>query len=88
MAGIEYHKLRSLTARRLISALERDGFSLDESNGSHRHYRHPDGRKVTVSFHRSSDTFPPKTLKEMIEQQARWSLGDLKRLKLVGKRDP
>lgn len=86
MDRIDYRKLRSLTARRLIRALERDGFSLDQARGSHRHYRHPDGRKVTVSFHRPSDTFPLKTLKEMIEWQARWSLEDLKRLKLVAKR--
>lgn len=86
MDRIDYRKLRSLTARRLISALERDGFYLDQPSGSHRHYRHPDGRKVTVSFHHPSDTFPPKTLKEMIEWQARWSLEDLKRLKLVSKR--
>lgn len=88
MSPIDYRRLRSLTARRLISALKRDGFSLDRQSGAHQHYRHPDGRKVTVSFHHPSDTFPPKTLKEMMELQARWSLEDLKRLKLLPKRDP
>jgi hypothetical protein len=30
-----------------------------------------------------SDTFPPKTLKTIIEAQARWTQADLKRLKLI-----
>ena len=81
--AIDYSKLRSLTARRLIRALERDGFVLVWSKGAHRRYRHPDGRSVTVSFHRSGETFKPKTLKSMIEVQARWTEEDLKRLKLL-----
>jgi predicted RNA binding protein YcfA (HicA-like mRNA interferase family) len=39
-------------------------------------------RSVTVTFHKSSDTFPPKTLKSMIAQ-AGWTEGDLVRLKLL-----
>jgi len=88
MSLIDYSKLRSLTARRLISALQKDGFAFDGQSGSHQHYRHADGRKVTVSFHHPGDTFPPKTLKEMLELQARWNSTDLKRLKLLAKRDP
>jgi predicted RNA binding protein YcfA (HicA-like mRNA interferase family) len=42
MSSIDYRKLRSLTARRLIRALERDGFVL-EDRGKHLYYRHPDG---------------------------------------------
>jgi len=81
--GIDYGRLRSLTARELISALRRDGFILDRQSGSHQHYRHPDGRRVTVSFHRPGDTFTPKTLKRMIEDQACWTEEDLKRLDLL-----
>ena len=44
---------------------------------------HPDGRRVTVSFHRGSETFTPKTLKRIIEDQARWTEDDLKRLGLL-----
>ncbi|MGA2880369.1 MAG: type II toxin-antitoxin system HicA family toxin [Bryobacteraceae bacterium] len=33
--------LRSLTARELIAALERDGFSFVRQTGSHQRYRHP-----------------------------------------------
>ena len=80
--AIDYGRLRSLTARVLASALIRDGFVLDRQSGAHQHYRHPDSRRVTVSFHRPGDTFPPKTLKRMIEEQACWTEDDLRRLDL------
>ncbi|NVM57923.1 MAG: type II toxin-antitoxin system HicA family toxin [Desulfobacterales bacterium] len=83
MSGIDYARLRSLPAQRLTRALKNDGFAIDRQSGSHRLYRHPDGRRVTVSFHRSSDTFPPKTLKSMIEVQAQWDETDLRRLGLL-----
>lgn len=81
--AIDYGRLRSLTAREIISALIRDGFTLDRQSGSHQHYRHPDGRRVTVSFHRPGETFAPKTLKRIIEDQARWTEEDLERLNLL-----
>jgi predicted RNA binding protein YcfA (HicA-like mRNA interferase family) len=81
--AIDYSRLRSLTAREIISALIRDGFYLRTQQGSHQRYYHADGRRITVSFHKSSDTFPPKTLKSMIEEQAQWDEADLIRLKLL-----
>ncbi len=81
--GIDYAKLRGLTARELMSALRRDGFVLDRQSGSHKHFRHPDHRRVTVSVHASRATFPPKTLKKIIEDQARWTERDLKRLAIL-----
>jgi predicted RNA binding protein YcfA (HicA-like mRNA interferase family) len=81
--AIDYGRLRTLTARRLVSALRRDGFALDRQSGAHRHYLHPDGRRVTVSFHHPGQTFALKTLKTMIELQARWSEADLRRLALL-----
>ena len=83
MARIDYSKLRSLTAGKLISALEEDGFYLERKTGAHRQYYHPDTRRVTVSYHSSGDTFSPKTLKSMIGLQAKWTEDDLKRLKLL-----
>ena len=82
MSSIDWSRLRSLTAREIINALIRDGFSLYAQRGSHQRYRHPDGRRVTVTFHRPGDTFPPKTLRSMIEGQARWSVEDLRRLNI------
>jgi predicted RNA binding protein YcfA (HicA-like mRNA interferase family) len=81
--AVDYGRLRSLTARRIVSALVRDGFVLDRQSGAHRHYIHSDGRCVTVTFHHAGQTFAPKTLRSMIELQARWSELDLQRLKLT-----
>jgi predicted RNA binding protein YcfA (HicA-like mRNA interferase family) len=80
--AIDYRGLRSLTAREFIAALARDGFHFVRQTGSHQRYRHPDGRRVTVAPHGGGDTFTIKTLKSMIELQARWAEEDLKRLKL------
>jgi len=80
---VDYSKLRSVTARQLVSALQNEGFQLQRQKGSHRHYRHSDGRRVTLSFHHSSDTFRPGTLRSIIETQARWTENDLTRLKLI-----
>ena len=81
---IDFSKVRALTAGEVIRALLADGFSLRKSRGgSHQRYCHPDGRRVTVPFHGSNTTFLPKTLRSMIEEQARWTEGDLQRLRLM-----
>jgi len=80
--NIGYSKLRSLSTRRLISALLQEGFKLEREKGTHRQYIHPQKGRVTVSFHHPSDTFPPKTLKSII-QDAGWAEEDLKRLGLL-----
>lgn len=82
--AIDYSKLRSVTAREVIRALLADGFVLKAQRGSHRRYHHGDGRRVTVPFHGSGGTFVPKTLRSILEEQARWTEHDLKRLRLVG----
>ena len=83
MTDIPWGALRSLTAREIISAPIRDGFSLHNQRGSHQRYRHADGRRVTVTYHRPGDTFPMGTLRSMIEIQARWTEADLPRLSLL-----
>ena len=80
---VDYSKLRSVTARQLASALLADGFLLQRQKGSHRHYHRVDGRRVTLSFHHSSDTFRHGTLKSIIEIQACWTEHDLTRLRLI-----
>ena len=47
--AIDYRGLRSLTARELIAALNRDGFYFVRQIGSHQRYAHVDGRRVTVA---------------------------------------
>jgi predicted RNA binding protein YcfA (HicA-like mRNA interferase family) len=81
--AVDYHGLRSLTARELIAALTRDGFYFVRQKGSHQRYKHTDGRRVTVAPHALGDTFSLKTLHSIIEVQACWSEKDLKRLKLI-----
>lgn len=84
MSGIDYSKLRSLTARELVNALRRDGFRLDRQSGAHRqYYNSSDGRRVTVSYHHSSDTFSLRILRIMIERQGKWTEEDLQRLGLL-----
>jgi predicted RNA binding protein YcfA (HicA-like mRNA interferase family) len=80
--AIDYARLRSVMVREIIRALGQDGFFFRWQDGSHQRYQHPDGRRVTVTFHKSSDTFPPKTLKAMISQ-VRWTEADLIRLGLL-----
>ena len=79
---LDYSRLRNLTAREITKALLQ-GFQLRRQKGSHQRYVHADGRRVTVSFHHSRDIFERKTLKSMIETQARWTEEDLQRLHLL-----
>ena len=73
---------RGVSARRLVRALEADGFQLQRVRGSHRIYRHTDGRRVVVAYHGLNDTFPIGTLRAMIED-ADWQDDDLRRLGLL-----
>ncbi|MBW2702192.1 MAG: type II toxin-antitoxin system HicA family toxin [Deltaproteobacteria bacterium] len=75
-------ELRNTTTRKFIRALEADGFAYVRSKGSHRVYRHADGRRVVVAYHRPGATFPPKTLTSMIVG-AGWDQDDLRRLGLI-----
>lgn len=78
-----HDRLRKLSAREIIGALFRDGFILARQEGSHQQYTHSDGRRVTLTFHSLGQTFPPKTLKSMLEKQACWTSEDLKRLDIL-----
>ncbi len=83
MTDADLSILRSLTARKLIRALEKDGFYAESGSSTHQQfYNVNDGRRVTVTYHHASDTFLPKTLKSMLEQ-AEWTQDDLKRLGLM-----
>ena len=48
-------RLPSITARRLISVLERRGFVRVRQSGSHAIFRHRDGRRTTVPIHKKRD---------------------------------
>ena len=75
--------LRNVATRRIVRALEQDGFAHTERQGSQRIYRHPDGRRVVIHYHRAADTLPPYVLRNPLIGTG-WSETDLRRLKLVG----
>ncbi len=75
-------ELRNLPVRKLIRALERDGFIYQRSKGSHRVYRHPDGRRAVLHYHHSRDTLPVGTLRQILAA-TRWSEEDLRHLGLL-----
>ncbi len=47
-----------LKAREVGRILENPGFSVVRQRGSHKQYRHPDGRGTTVPFHSGRDISP------------------------------
>ena len=47
-----------LKPREVASLLERMGLVEVRQRGSHRQYRHPDGRGTTVPFHQGRDISP------------------------------
>jgi predicted RNA binding protein YcfA (HicA-like mRNA interferase family) len=81
--GIDYSKLRAVNTRDIVGALDRDGFELRRQRGSHRRYGHADGRRLTLPYHSSGGTLVPKTLRSIVEDQARWDSDDLRQLGLI-----
>ncbi len=51
-------RLPVLKPREVARVLERIGFAEVRQRGSHKQYRHPDGRCTTVPFHGSRDISP------------------------------
>jgi predicted RNA binding protein YcfA (HicA-like mRNA interferase family) len=47
-----------LKPREVAAILRKLGFVQVRQRGSHRQYRHPDGRSTTVPFHRGRDISP------------------------------
>ncbi|MGE0682959.1 MAG: type II toxin-antitoxin system HicA family toxin [Candidatus Binatia bacterium] len=77
------HRLRNTPVREIISALRRDGFSLErETRTGGRIYSHPDGRLTVIHYHHGSDTLTRKTLQSVLAA-TKWTEDDLKRLSLI-----
>ncbi len=61
-------RLPRVSARQLVRALEKQGFVLARSKGSHRIYRHPGtSKRVTVPYHEGR-TVPPGTLANILRE--------------------
>jgi predicted RNA binding protein YcfA (HicA-like mRNA interferase family) len=58
-------KLPRVTAAEAIRALERAGFVLSRQSGSHKIFKNPPGRRVTVSYH-AGTILHPKILKTIL----------------------
>lgn len=70
-------KIPILKPREVVYRLEELGFKEIRQRGSHKQYRHPDGRCTTVPFHKGRDISPillrkiakdiGKTIEEFLE---------------------
>jgi predicted RNA binding protein YcfA (HicA-like mRNA interferase family) len=69
-------KLPRLTARQIVTVLEKAGFSLARQSGSHMVYKNAAGKRATVPFH-ASKILHPKVLKSIL-RDADLTLDDLK----------
>ncbi len=79
---MKLHHFENLTARDWIRAVSRDGFALRPTTGSHHKYKHPDGRRVLLIYHKHSDTYGPKFITYILGCTG-WKDADLKRLGLI-----
>jgi len=60
-------KLSALTSQKVIKILERNGFILDRTKGSHRIYYHSESkRRVIIPYHKKD--LPKGTLMEILKQ--------------------
>lgn len=75
-------ELRNLPVRKLVRALEQDGFECRKSRGSQRVYRHHDGRRVVIHYHHGRDALPIGTLRQILEA-THWTDEDYRRLGLL-----
>jgi predicted RNA binding protein YcfA (HicA-like mRNA interferase family) len=55
-----------LKAKEIAAILDRLGFNEIRQKGSHKQFRHPDGRGTTVPFHQGRD-ISPILLKQIIK---------------------
>ena len=63
---VDVVKLPVLKPRQVIAALDRMGFVEVRQRGSHKQFRHPDGRVTTVADHRGRD-ISPNLLRKILE---------------------
>lgn len=59
-------RLPRITAKQIISLLEKRGFKLARQSGSHKIYKNLAGRRVTVPFH-NEKILHPKILKSILK---------------------
>ena len=60
--AVNLQQLKNLSARKLIAALQQDGFLFRRQDGSHQRYVHPDGREIDTHVLDSADGAEPVPL--------------------------
>jgi predicted RNA binding protein YcfA (HicA-like mRNA interferase family) len=66
-------KLPVLKPQEVVSRLEALGFVETRQRGSHKQFRHPDGRGTTVPFHNGRDEFTECVVGESKFNPSLWS---------------
>lgn len=64
-----------LKPREVVALLETPGFQEARQRGSHKQFKHADGRSTTVPFHKGRDISP--TLLRQIAKDVRLSIDEL-----------
>ncbi len=72
-------KLPVLTGLELAKVIEKLGFSLAHQSGSHRVYKHPDGRMTVIPVHRGEE-IGPGLLNKIIKRDLRMTREDFFKL--------
>jgi predicted RNA binding protein YcfA (HicA-like mRNA interferase family) len=75
-----WRQIKNKTKDEIISALQKDGWILDESKGAEQIYL-KNNKRVSIHYH-PKETFGPKLLKNLLADIG-WNEDDLKRLKLI-----
>jgi len=65
--------------KKVVKALERAGFIFVRQRGSHIHFRHPD-RPGIVTVPKNKKDLHPKTLKTIVEKQAKMTMEEFVQL--------
>ena len=77
-----WNQLKATKTDELVRAVLRDGFELDEEVRTERIYRHPDGRRVSIHYHKGSDCYGRSLLRSLLSD-AEWTEKRMVQLKLI-----
>ena len=73
--------LKNLTAKKIITALERDGWVREITSGATLAFYKPPRKRVVIHYH-PNKTYGPKFLQGILEDIG-WTEKDMKKLKLI-----
>lgn len=72
-------KLKPIKAEKLLRILEEMGFEERRQSGSHKSFYHPDGRVLTIPFHKGQE-IPVGLLSKIIKHQMKISREEFEKL--------